>query len=238
LITVFMVTDSSDDFKERPVRGRLLLAATPFVILLIGAIVLALEWDSIPERWAVHWGFNGQPDGWANKTLFGAFLPFAAGAGICGFLEVIALVVRVGSTDRNSLSPEAASKIARLTTDFVRFLEIAISLMFLYVGVALPLSPPAFPFRFGWLTLIVIGGAIAAAKIQGAIDQIVATLKTEVASGKGIALADVADKVADIARDAESMPPEKKELLRRSVGTISREFSPVADAWIHSGSAK
>jgi hypothetical protein len=88
------------------------------------------------------------------------------------------------------------------------------------------------------LALLAIGGAIAAAKIQGAIDQIVATLKTEVASGKGIALADVADKVADIARDAESMPPEKKELLRRSVGTISREFSPVADAWIHSGSAK
>jgi len=88
------------------------------------------------------------------------------------------------------------------------------------------------------LAFLAIGGAIAAAKIQGTVDQIVATLKTEVASGKGITLADVADKAADIARDAESMPPEKKELLKRSVGTISREFSPVADAWIHSGSAK
>jgi len=166
LITVFMVTDSSDDFKERPVRGRLLLTALPFVILLIGAIVLALQWDSIPERWAVHWGFNGQPDGWATKSLFGAFLPFAAGAGICGFLELIALVVRVGSSDRNSLSPESATKISQLTTDFVRFIEIAISLMFLYVGVALPLSPPTNPFRFGWFTLIVIAGAIVAGMIR------------------------------------------------------------------------
>ena len=48
---------------------------------------------------------------------------------------------------------------------------------------------------------------------------------------KPLAMADIADKAADVARDASSLSPEKKELLRRSVGTVSRELSPVGDAW-------
>jgi hypothetical protein len=48
---------------------------------------------------------------------------------------------------------------------------------------------------------------------------------------KPLAMADIADKAADIARDISSLPPEKKELLRQSVGTVSRELSPVGDAW-------
>jgi len=48
---------------------------------------------------------------------------------------------------------------------------------------------------------------------------------------KPLAMADIADKAADIARDISSLPPEKKELLRQSVGIVSRELSPVGDAW-------
>jgi len=48
---------------------------------------------------------------------------------------------------------------------------------------------------------------------------------------KPLAIADIADKAADIARDVSSLSPEKKEQLRRSVGIISRELSPVGDAW-------
>jgi hypothetical protein len=48
---------------------------------------------------------------------------------------------------------------------------------------------------------------------------------------KPLAIADIADKAADIARDISSLSPEKKELLRQSVGTVSRELSPVVDAW-------
>jgi uncharacterized membrane protein len=161
-----MVTNSADDFKKRPARGSLWLTALPLVILLIGAIILALKWDSIPERWPIHWGFNGQPDGWSNKTIIGVFLPFAVGALICGFLEVIALVVRATSKARNSLSPEAARTIAGLTSDFVRLIEIAISVVFVYIGIVLPLSPPASPFRFGWFVLVVIAGAIVLGMVR------------------------------------------------------------------------
>lgn len=49
--------------------------------------------------------------------------------------------------------------------------------------------------------------------------------------GKPLGMADVADKAAEIARDVSNLPPEKKELLRQSVGVVSRELGPVVDAW-------
>jgi uncharacterized membrane protein len=161
-----MVTTSSNDSPKSPARGSLWLAVLPFVILLIGAIVLALKWDSIPERWPIHWGIKGQPDGWANKTLIGVFFPFAAGALICGFLEGFALVVRATADARTPLSPEAASTIARLTADFVRLIEIAISIVFVYIGLALPLSPPARAFRLGFFVLPVIIGAMVIGMVR------------------------------------------------------------------------
>jgi uncharacterized membrane protein len=161
-----MVTTSADDSPESPGRGSLWLAALPFVILLIGAIFLALKWNSIPDRWPIHWGIKGQPDGWANKTLFGAFFPFAAGALICVFLEGLALIVGATADTRTRLSPEAAATIARLTSDFVRLIEIAISIVFVYVGVALPLSPPSRGFRLGWFVLAVIIGAIVIGMVR------------------------------------------------------------------------
>jgi hypothetical protein len=51
------------------------------------------------------------------------------------------------------------------------------------------------------------------------------------ANVKPVGMADIADKAAEIARDASSLSPEKKELLRESVGIVSRELAPVIDSW-------
>jgi hypothetical protein len=48
---------------------------------------------------------------------------------------------------------------------------------------------------------------------------------------KPLGMADIADKAGEIARDISSLSPEKKELLRQSVGTVSHELDPVVDAW-------
>lgn len=48
---------------------------------------------------------------------------------------------------------------------------------------------------------------------------------------KPLGMADIVDKAAEIARDISSLSPEKKELLRQSVGIVSRELDPVGDAW-------
>src|SRR5438067_2442151 len=61
----------------------------PFVILLTTAVVLWLMWDRVPERWPIHYGLNGQPNGWAAKTPFGVFLPVGFGLLMCGFFELL-----------------------------------------------------------------------------------------------------------------------------------------------------
>lgn len=47
----------------------------------------------------------------------------------------------------------------------------------------------------------------------------------------GISMVDVANKAAVIVQDLKAMPPDKKESLRQSIGTISRELDPIVDAW-------
>ena len=132
----------------------------PFVILLLGAIVLALKWDSIPDRWAVHWGINGQPDRWAAKSPLEVSLPLAAGALVCCFLEGVAWIVTASARRRSELSVETATSVAALTADLVRLLEIAIAIVFVYIGAVLPLSRPVSPVRLVGFMLVVITGAI------------------------------------------------------------------------------
>lgn len=39
------------------------------VIILLPVLAGVLLWDRLPERMAIHWGFNGEPDGWASRDL-------------------------------------------------------------------------------------------------------------------------------------------------------------------------
>ena len=53
-------------------RWRLGLLST-LVPLLATAALLKLRWQTIPQRFPIHWGFNGQPNGWANRSLGSTF---------------------------------------------------------------------------------------------------------------------------------------------------------------------
>jgi uncharacterized membrane protein len=143
-----------------PARGTSWMRILPFVILLLGAIVLGFKWNDIPDRWAVHWGINGQPDRWAAKSPFGVFLPVAAGALVCCFLEGVAWIVKATARRRSELSVETATAVAALTADLVLLLEIAIAIVFVYIGAVLPLSRPVSPVRLVEFMLVVITGAI------------------------------------------------------------------------------
>src|SRR5262249_23472087 len=46
-----------------------------------------------------------------------------------------------------------------------------------------------------------------------------------------ISLTDVVRKAADIARDAEDLPPERRESLRRSIASLALQAEPFRDAW-------
>src|SRR5690606_7551415 len=54
----------------------------PLAILAAAAGWLALRWDTLPERWVVHWGPGGVPDGYASKTVSGVFGPLLFGVAL------------------------------------------------------------------------------------------------------------------------------------------------------------
>lgn len=60
----------------------LVLQLGPFAILLAVAGYLQARWNQIPDRFPVHWGVDGMPNGWSTRTLQGVYGPLLFGAAI------------------------------------------------------------------------------------------------------------------------------------------------------------
>lgn len=104
---------------------------SPLMLIAGAAILLQLRWQTLPERFPIHWGINGQPDHWAGRNAGSVFGPLlidlavVAGLGLLG--EVIA---------RSSPGYEGRSTMVRTTrtilvicTWFVTILTCMISLL-------------------------------------------------------------------------------------------------------------
>lgn len=134
----------------------------PLMILLATAMVLWLMWDRIPERWPIHYGLNGQADGWAMKTPLGVFLPVGAGLLMCGFFELLIkfnlAYPRLGRA--RQLSPEAWRALSLLVAGFVRLIEVALAVVFAALALMLPLFRPLRPTLVILLVVICVAGAI------------------------------------------------------------------------------
>ena len=119
----------------------------PFVVLLIGAAIIALKWESLPERWIVHWGPGGVPDRWVTKDPFTVFVPLVAGLVICVVFEVLATVIskRRHVASHIKASPEAAAQMAAVTGEFVRMIALALAVLFTLLAMVLPVFRPQSP---------------------------------------------------------------------------------------------
>jgi uncharacterized membrane protein len=98
--------------------GGVPLQSLPFALLAAVAGLLLLRWGSIPARFPVHWGVNGQPNGWADRTVAGVFGPVLTGVVICSLL----LVVAWGIT-RWSRRPAATGPLAERGARFQRLMR-------------------------------------------------------------------------------------------------------------------
>ena len=143
-------------------RDNLWLRWLPLAILLAAAVALYLLWDRIPERWPVHYGFNGQPDGWATKTPVGVFLPVGFGLLMCGFVELLIrfnlAYPRLGRA--RQLSPDAARAISLLIARFVRLIEVALAVVFATLALMMPLVRPVRPALVVLLVFVCVAGAL------------------------------------------------------------------------------
>lgn len=73
------------------------LGGAPFAILIAAAWYLHLNWGLIPERFPVHWGADGLPNRWAERTVKGVYGPLVFGAELCAWFLVLALAGWHGS---------------------------------------------------------------------------------------------------------------------------------------------
>ncbi len=75
--------------RQVQVVGGWLGQAGPFLILGFAAVFLGLNWHDIPARFPIHWGADGQPNGWAARSPGGVFLTPMIGGISCLFLSVL-----------------------------------------------------------------------------------------------------------------------------------------------------
>ena len=103
------------------------LCVPPFVWLAAVAFYLQSHWSAIPAQFPVHWGVDGQPNGWASRTFTGVFGPVLLAAFLDAFFLLFTLALR---------------RITRNTT--MRHVTITILLLLMY-----PIS-----FAFGMVGLL------------------------------------------------------------------------------------
>jgi uncharacterized membrane protein len=130
----------------------------PLAILAAAAGWLALRWDSLPERWVVHWGKGGVPNGFASKTFSGVFAPLLFGVALAVILELVAVL-----TER--FSRTKLPRLVRAYGNFVRWVSIGQSTALSVIALLLPSDTPPSPHLLLGLTL----GAVVLAFVAGGL---------------------------------------------------------------------
>ena len=125
---------------------------------------LATRWDALPERWIVHWGPGGVPNGYASKTLGGVFGPLLLAAVLAVFLELLAMLLE-------RISRARFPRLARAYGNFLRWLSIGLVGSICAAAVLLPSrTPPP-----GRLMAGVLLGSVGLAVVVGLAGLISAT---------------------------------------------------------------
>ncbi|MGH9735113.1 MAG: DUF5808 domain-containing protein [Candidatus Acidiferrales bacterium] len=129
----------------------------------IGAIYLQTHWSSIPKRFPVHWGINGRPNGWSERSVGGVYGPLLIGFAVCAILEIPSYGI-VHWTRRIGTNGPAASAESRFRNTQIAVLTAVQYLIAAGFGsvpfLALRANPNTSPPIGAFLLAIVAPGAI------------------------------------------------------------------------------
>jgi uncharacterized membrane protein len=121
----------------------------PFVALAAVTVYLNVHWNEIPQRFAIHWGADGQPNRWANRDWQGVYGPLLLGA--YENLMLLALAWIMSHESRKTL-------MRYVTVRGLQFLLYPLTLTFILVALRPLVNTPA------WLaqgvTLVSIVGLV------------------------------------------------------------------------------
>jgi uncharacterized membrane protein len=116
-----------------------LLQIGPFLILAAHAAYLNANWERIPERFPVHWGLNGEPNGWSTRSFSGVYGPLLIAAAICALLVLSSYAIVHWTRNIRSSGDAGAneSRFRRVQLGIMTAVAYFIALVF--AGVASPL---------------------------------------------------------------------------------------------------
>jgi uncharacterized membrane protein len=100
--------------------GGIFAVLVPFAILAATAVYLYVNWSHIPERFPVHWGIDGSPDGWSARTWQGVYTPVIVGAIQSGFILLVGLgILRASPRGRVAANAAATAQFRRVMLQFL-----------------------------------------------------------------------------------------------------------------------
>ncbi len=140
--------------------GLLSLQLGPFAILLLTAGYIQAHWNQIPDRFPVHWGINGMPNGWSTRTPQGVYGPLLFGTAIVIAISLLAYAIshsaeRVPTAGGVPSKGEFAHRMALVLLGVEFFVAAALSMVALlpFTG-----SPGVVPIVI--LTVVILASAI------------------------------------------------------------------------------
>lgn len=126
--------------RSRRPPGGWIVQAGPFAILLAAAVFLRLHWGEIPARFPVHWGADGQPNGWSSRTPMGVYAPLLLGALISACIWLTGnTLLRSGRIAHPARPVPLVHDFAHRVGLFLLLIEYFLAVVFSCVGL-LPLT--------------------------------------------------------------------------------------------------
>jgi uncharacterized membrane protein len=130
------------DIQRRRVElpGGWTLQVGPFAALAGAAFYLRSRWAELPERFPIHWGFDGRPNGWANRNFAGVFGPLIIAGVVAASMALFASLLR---RDRNTRGAEAPAAAERRFRRAVLWALLATEYLVVVVSIWVSLLPLA-----------------------------------------------------------------------------------------------
>jgi uncharacterized membrane protein len=150
----------ADQGSEFPVG--LVLLALALLILAGSGLYLWSRWEQIPERFAIHYGADGAPNGFADKRFGTVFGPLLIGVGTT--LMMLFFVFATAFGTRRGGSPEVLAyrkRMGHMLGIALGAVALVISLLFAWIAL-FPIMNPAGASMPVWAPLIAVLAIIAA----------------------------------------------------------------------------
>ncbi len=134
-----------------------ILVLLPLLILIGSAEYLAQHWDQIPARFPIHWGINGQPDRWGEKSFKGVYGVLIIGLSTLVLLYSILAMTVLGAPRRGP----ATTRFVRLTVNALAGSGLFVSLLMSYIALHPLTANPEKTLHPLWIVLAVMAASIA-----------------------------------------------------------------------------